>query len=250
MRISGDWNQTHTENHVPYRFIGDNNDLNLSAGHYSIKAEVFSEAKTRGEVCDMMEVSFKICSDADQDGICDEEDCEPNDSSIPGVPGTPCNDGNDETLNDIIGEDGCTCAGECPVIEPRQDQEVTICEGESYTFEVYTNAPRAIYDRVEVVAFSTPQTNPYTSSDNYLFLRAIPIPADGEISLTADRLADLSGTQYVYACFKPNPEICLEFLEFVVNIEEDSDDDGICDDDDCAPNDPSIQGLGDPCDDG
>ena len=53
-----------------------------------------------------------------------------------------------------------------------------------------------------------------------LFLRANPIPADGEVSLVASRLEGLSGTQYVYACFKPEPQFCFEFIEYEVNIQK------------------------------
>ncbi len=51
------------------------------------------------------------CPDADDDGICDDEDCEPNNPGIPTPPGTPCNDMNVNTTNDIIQADGCTCQG-------------------------------------------------------------------------------------------------------------------------------------------
>jgi len=49
--------------------------------------------------------------DADGDGICADEDCNDNDASLPAAPGTACNDGKSETTNDIIGADGCSCAG-------------------------------------------------------------------------------------------------------------------------------------------
>ncbi len=51
------------------------------------------------------------CPDSDDDGICDEDDCEPNNPSLPTPPGTPCNDMNFNTTNDIIQADGCTCQG-------------------------------------------------------------------------------------------------------------------------------------------
>ncbi|MFK7810556.1 MAG: T9SS type A sorting domain-containing protein, partial [Saprospiraceae bacterium] len=50
------------------------------------------------------------CPDTDNDGICDSDDACP---TIPGVPGTPCDDGNPSTINDVI-NDGCNCVGTLP----------------------------------------------------------------------------------------------------------------------------------------
>ena len=51
------------------------------------------------------------CTDNDGDGVCANEDCNDSDASIPAAPGTSCNDGNQNTTNDVIQSDGCTCAG-------------------------------------------------------------------------------------------------------------------------------------------
>ncbi len=51
------------------------------------------------------------CTDSDNDGFCDEDDCQPNNPALPTTPGTTCNDFNMMTDNDIIQADGCTCAG-------------------------------------------------------------------------------------------------------------------------------------------
>ena len=59
--------------------------------------------------------------DTDGDGICDAEDCEPEDDMLPGEPGTECDDGNDLTVNDVITEDGCSCLGE----EEEEEEEST-----------------------------------------------------------------------------------------------------------------------------
>jgi hypothetical protein len=53
--------------------------------------------------------------DSDNDGVCDNLDCQPNNPNIPATPGTPCNDGNPQSFGDVIQADGCTCAG---FIEP------------------------------------------------------------------------------------------------------------------------------------
>jgi hypothetical protein len=49
--------------------------------------------------------------DTDGDGVCDQEDCQPNDPNYPATPGTACNDGNPNTENDVVQADGCSCAG-------------------------------------------------------------------------------------------------------------------------------------------
>lgn len=49
--------------------------------------------------------------DSDGDGVCNNQDCQPNNNAFPATPGTPCNDGNSSTFNDVITSDGCGCAG-------------------------------------------------------------------------------------------------------------------------------------------
>ena len=51
------------------------------------------------------------CPDADNDGICADEDCNDNNPNFPATPGTNCNDNNPITSNDVILADGCTCRG-------------------------------------------------------------------------------------------------------------------------------------------
>ena len=61
---------------------------------------------------------YPECSDADNDFICNFNDCDDNDPnvSVKFSPGTGCNDDNPNTENDVIQEDGCSCAG-TPIIE-------------------------------------------------------------------------------------------------------------------------------------
>ncbi len=49
--------------------------------------------------------------DADNDGVCAEEDCDDNNANLPATPGTACNDNNSNTITDVIQADGCTCEG-------------------------------------------------------------------------------------------------------------------------------------------
>ncbi len=59
--------------------------------------------------------TIPACTDADNDGICADQDCNDNNANLPASPGTRCNDGNANTTNDVILVDGCTCAGTTPV---------------------------------------------------------------------------------------------------------------------------------------
>ncbi len=52
-----------------------------------------------------------VATDADGDGVCANDDCDDNDANVPTAAGTPCDDGDPNTLNDVIGFDGCTCSG-------------------------------------------------------------------------------------------------------------------------------------------
>lgn len=53
--------------------------------------------------------------DSDGDGVCNNQDCAPNNANFPATPGTSCDDGNSNTENDVIQGDGCGCAG-TPVV--------------------------------------------------------------------------------------------------------------------------------------
>ncbi|MEZ4948298.1 MAG: SdrD B-like domain-containing protein [Saprospiraceae bacterium] len=85
------------------------------------------------------------CADADNDGVCDSDDCAPNNPNIPATPGTPCNDGNPTTFNDVIGADGCTCAGTPDVCTISAAVNEVVCSDngtpanpsdDTYTFKV------------------------------------------------------------------------------------------------------------------
>ena len=51
------------------------------------------------------------CTDNDNDGTCADQDCNDNNPNVPTTPGTACDDFDSNTTNDIIQNDGCTCAG-------------------------------------------------------------------------------------------------------------------------------------------
>ena len=49
--------------------------------------------------------------DSDGDGVCDNQDCQPNNPAFPAAPGSACDDGDPNTSNDQVTADGCGCAG-------------------------------------------------------------------------------------------------------------------------------------------
>ncbi len=51
------------------------------------------------------------CDDSDGDGICDLDDCAPDNNSLPSATDTPCDDGNPDTTNDMIKAGSCDCIG-------------------------------------------------------------------------------------------------------------------------------------------
>ncbi len=92
----------------------------LLAGTYTIKLLMIGDDGTfcyREEEVVVTEMMANPCDnrggDADGDGICADIDCNDNSADIgmAQLPGTSCNDGNPNTENDVIQENGCTCLG-------------------------------------------------------------------------------------------------------------------------------------------
>jgi len=66
-------------------------------------------------ICDTdITMSGGTCTDNDNDGICQDDDCDDFDANFPKPVGSNCNDNNSNTENDTIQADGCTCAGTPP----------------------------------------------------------------------------------------------------------------------------------------
>ena len=74
--------------------------------------------------------------DNDEDGLCAAEDCDDNDSNLPQLPGTTCDDNDISTINDVYLEDGCTCEG--------------IVDENSYC-DAYSNNP--LHEYIQQVSF-------------------------------------------------------------------------------------------------
>ncbi len=101
---------------------------------------------------DLGEVTIVAPSDEDEDGICDQLDCRPDNAFYPAVPGTPCNDGDPMTIGDVVLEDKCTCEGEVPVceveackVELDQEPVLYMCEnGRNTTVSVTVIEPGVV----------------------------------------------------------------------------------------------------------
>jgi len=87
---------------------------NLIAGIYTVKIQMFGDDNSYCYRQEDVVVTDGPCTDADNDGVCVELDCDDNDPNIPTTGGTACNDGDPNTTNDVILTDGCTCQGTIP----------------------------------------------------------------------------------------------------------------------------------------
>ena len=95
---------------------------NLPAGTWHVSVKPMDESWLT--ICNpifTVVTSNGPCTDADGDGYCFGSDCDDNDPSLPTLIGTPCDDGNPDTSNDIIQSDGCTCLGSLPCTDADND---------------------------------------------------------------------------------------------------------------------------------
>ena len=84
---------------------------NLSPGIYTVKLQMFGDDDSYCYRQEDVLVLDGPCTDADNDGVCLELDCDDTNPNVPTIPGTNCDDGNADTTEDVIQADGCTCQG-------------------------------------------------------------------------------------------------------------------------------------------
>ena len=78
-------------------------------------------------------VGSEMCiRDSDNDGVCNDDDCAPDNPNLPTTPGTACNDGNPSTTNDEIQANGCDCVGVLPPCTIPTANTPTVSAGTCY----------------------------------------------------------------------------------------------------------------------
>ena len=133
-----------------------------------------------------------------------------------------CGNGIDDDGDGYVDNEDQDCL--CPEIYSEDNLDIEICEGESVTLEVATNAPNPPYHYVEFYRFDTPQANPYISTDPKVWLDAFYILNEGPRSITTSNFqahGNLDKTYYVYGCLKPEPQdpaTCYPYIEYVVTV--------------------------------
>ena len=84
----------------------------LAEDEYFLSIRTYSESwENKCSLQEFFTIGGGGCIDNDNDGFCQNQDCNDADPSIPAVAGTSCDDQNPGTENDVIQEDGCTCKG-------------------------------------------------------------------------------------------------------------------------------------------
>ena len=86
----------------------------LLIGTYTIKIEMTGENwdYCYREITDIAVTEGSSCADDDGDGVCNDQDCNRLDPTLPATPGTACDYGDPERIGYKIQADSCTCQEE------------------------------------------------------------------------------------------------------------------------------------------
>ncbi len=175
--------------------------------------------------------------DADNDGVCANQDCNDNNPNLPTTVGSSCNDGNSNTTNDVIQSDGCTCAG-TPVGGGGDCGDITFSTGSgTITVGGLNSSPIS-----QLKIFNTSWALVYTCA--------------GDCNATVTQNV-ANGTYYVYADLYTASwaPICQVNQTLTVGGGgggcTDNDNDGYCANEDCNDNNPNLPTtVGSACNDG
>lgn len=119
----------------------DDNNANIGAGGTPGTACNDNDPTTNDDVyqddgctCAGVDICDENGGDSDGDGICDDQDCDNQNPNLPTFPNTPCDDGDPNTVDDVIQSDGCTCRGREQTDTERVESTITVNNQELITF--------------------------------------------------------------------------------------------------------------------
>jgi len=199
------------------------------------------------------------CPDNDNDGVCQADDCNDNDASIPTSPGTACDDGNSNTSNDVIQADGCTCQGEssngCNAVITTGPGTITVSNLDN------PNVAVQIFDSSWATAFSCFDDcdNPQVIAlpEETYYVKVTLWDSNWQEICQVNEYATISGgCTSGQACNDGDPCTSGETFDADCNCNggtsaPDNDNDGICTAIDCDDNNPNVPTTpGSSCDDG
>lgn len=182
------------------------------------------------------------CTDNDNDGVCQDDDCNDFNPNIPTAPGTACNDNNSNTINDVIQSDGCTCAGEDDGGSDNPCEDIQVSASGSNV--IISNIASSLNLRI---------IGPGTGWSDQII-------CDGNCSNT-ETVSGLAPGNYTVKALNSNPG-CYDQQTITVtgggvgvcdNQGGDNDNDNVCANNDCNDNDASVgaqQTPGTACNDG
>ncbi|MEM1319190.1 MAG: PA14 domain-containing protein [Bacteroidota bacterium] len=188
--------------------------------------------------------SDTVCPDDDNDGVCNNDDCKPQDASFPATPGSSCDDGNPNTTNDVVSNDGCNCAG-----TPIGNGTCTV----TATSDGCTITLTGINDATSNIKLFNPGFAGTAWSCN---------PWQGNPCTDTEVISGLSDGDYplsVLTYDANGQEVCNLFQIFRIacggdpcaSQGGDSDGDGVCDNQDCRPQNAAFPATpNSSCDDG
>jgi hypothetical protein len=202
--------------------------------------------------------------DTDGDGVCNNNDCQPNNPAFPATPGTACNDGNPNTNNDVITADGCGCAGNAVVLPSIVINNVTVNENAGVA--ILNVQLSAASNAIVTVQYATaPGTaiagTDFNAANGTVTFLAGTTSSNISIAIVDDNvneptelftvnltnpsgatIADNQGVVTILDNDAANP---------CANLGGDTDGDGVCNNNDCQPNNPAFPATpGTACNDG
>ncbi|MGB4938081.1 MAG: Ig-like domain-containing protein, partial [Ferruginibacter sp.] len=132
-----------------------------------------------------------------------------------------CGNGIDDDQDGLIDNQDQDCL--CPTITPSDATTRTICEGETATFNVTSNAPNPPYSYIEFYRFDALQANPYLSTDAKTWLGEFA-NTNGTGTISSNNFPNntlTNTTYYVYGCVKPAPlfpATCAPLVQYTVIV--------------------------------